>query len=191
MDVRVINEMVQQQSAFVDNLTAEVGKVIVGQKAMVERLLIACSPGGMCCWRAFRVWPDPDGQDPGRLARHALPAHPIHARLLPPHRGHGHLQQNRGEFVSKKGPIFANAGAGRRNQPRACKVQSGTAGGHAGTPGHVGDETHACPTPSCDGHAEPHRAGRTMPSRGALDRFMLMVKVGYPSKRTNAPSWTA
>ena len=35
MDVRVINELVQKQSAFVDKLTSEVGKVIVGQKAMV------------------------------------------------------------------------------------------------------------------------------------------------------------
>ena len=32
MDVRVINELVQKQSAFVEKLTAEVGKVIVGQK---------------------------------------------------------------------------------------------------------------------------------------------------------------
>src|SRR5450631_434261 len=39
MDVRVINELVHKQSAFVEKLNAEVGKVIVGQKAMIERIL--------------------------------------------------------------------------------------------------------------------------------------------------------
>ena len=46
MDVRVINELVQKQSAFVDKLTSEVGKVIVGQKPMVERILIGLLTGG-------------------------------------------------------------------------------------------------------------------------------------------------
>ena len=46
MDVRVINEMVQQQSAFVENIAAEVGKVIVGQKTMVDRILIGLLTGG-------------------------------------------------------------------------------------------------------------------------------------------------
>ena len=46
MDVRVINDLVQQQSAFVETLSAEVSKVIVGQKTMVERLLIGLLTGG-------------------------------------------------------------------------------------------------------------------------------------------------
>ena len=45
-DVRVINELVHKQSAFVEKLTAEVGKVIVGQKAMIERILIGLLTGG-------------------------------------------------------------------------------------------------------------------------------------------------
>src|SRR5437762_11837069 len=46
MDVRVINELVHKQSAFIDKLNAEVGKVIVGQKAMIERILIGLLTGG-------------------------------------------------------------------------------------------------------------------------------------------------
>src|SRR4030095_13116802 len=46
MDVKVINEMVQRESAFVDRITSEVGKVIVGQRGMVERLLIGLLTGG-------------------------------------------------------------------------------------------------------------------------------------------------
>ena len=46
MDVRVINELVHKQSAFIDKLSAEIGKVIVGQKAMIERILIGLLTGG-------------------------------------------------------------------------------------------------------------------------------------------------
>src|SRR4051794_41891425 len=46
MDVRVINELVHKQSAFVEKLNSEVGKVIVGQKAMIERILIGMLTGG-------------------------------------------------------------------------------------------------------------------------------------------------
>ena len=45
-DVKVINEMVQKESAFVDGVLSEVGKVIVGQRYMVERVLIGLITGG-------------------------------------------------------------------------------------------------------------------------------------------------
>ena len=45
-DVRVINELVQQESAFAERLLAEVGKVVIGQRAMVERILIGLLTGG-------------------------------------------------------------------------------------------------------------------------------------------------
>ena len=57
VDVRVINEMVQKQSAFVDKLTAEVGKVIVGQKAMIERILIGLLTGGHVLLEGCPAWP--------------------------------------------------------------------------------------------------------------------------------------
>ena len=45
-DVRVINDLVQRESAFVDPVLLEMSKVIVGQEAMVERLLIGLLTGG-------------------------------------------------------------------------------------------------------------------------------------------------
>ena len=41
MDIKAINEKIEKESAFVDLLTLEINKVIVGQKEMVERLLLA------------------------------------------------------------------------------------------------------------------------------------------------------
>src|SRR5512145_35250 len=46
MDIRELNERIQKESAFVDILTMEMGKVIVGQKQMVERLLIGLLSNG-------------------------------------------------------------------------------------------------------------------------------------------------
>ena len=65
MDVRVINELVHKQSAFVDKLIAEVGKVIVGQKDMVERILIGLLTGGHVLLEGV---PGP-GQDADRARR--------------------------------------------------------------------------------------------------------------------------
>src|SRR3954463_14285135 len=45
-DVRALNEFVAKESAFVDDLVAEVGKVIVGQSYMIERILIGLFTGG-------------------------------------------------------------------------------------------------------------------------------------------------
>ncbi|HRI41862.1 MAG TPA: ATPase, partial [Bacteroidia bacterium] len=46
MDIKEINERIQRESAFVDLLQLELGKVIVGQKQMTERLLIALLANG-------------------------------------------------------------------------------------------------------------------------------------------------
>src|ERR1700690_1543788 len=45
-DVRALNELVAKESAFADRLTNEVGKVIVGQQYMVERILVGVLTGG-------------------------------------------------------------------------------------------------------------------------------------------------
>ncbi|HWL88484.1 MAG TPA: MoxR family ATPase, partial [Polyangiaceae bacterium] len=45
-DVRALNELVAKESAFVDRVTSEVGKVIVGQAYMIERIMIGLLTGG-------------------------------------------------------------------------------------------------------------------------------------------------
>src|SRR6266508_1999563 len=47
-DVKAINALVEQESAFIDNIVAEVGKDIIGQRYMVERLLIGLLCNGHC-----------------------------------------------------------------------------------------------------------------------------------------------
>ena len=45
-DVRALNEIVAKESAFIDDLLAEIGKVIVGQSYMIERVLVGLLAGG-------------------------------------------------------------------------------------------------------------------------------------------------
>jgi MoxR-like ATPase len=186
MDVRVINEMVQQQSAFVDNLTAEVGKVIVGQKAMVERILIGLLAGGHVLLegvpglaKTLTVKTLADSLDM-RFQRIQFTPDLLPADIV----GTVIYNQNRGEFVSKKGPIFANLVLADEINRAPAKVQSALLEAMQERQVTVGDETHALPDPFLVMATQNpiEQEGTYALPEAQLDRFMLMVKVGYPSK---------
>src|SRR5438045_2510582 len=186
MDVRVINELVQRQSAFVDKLTAEVGRVIVGQKAMVERILIGLLTGGHVllegvpglaktltvktvadCFalRFQRIQFTPD----------LLPADIVGTTVYRPQTQ---------EFVPKKGPIFANLVLADEINRAPAKVQSALLEAMQERQVTIGDETHRLPDPFIVMATQnPIEQEGTYPLPEAqLDRFMLMIKVGYPTK---------
>jgi MoxR-like ATPase len=177
---------VQQQSAFVEKLSAEVGKVIVGQKGMVDRILIALLAGGhvllegvpglaktltvktladALSMRFQRIQFTPD----------LLPADIVGTVIY---------NQARSEFVSKKGPIFANLVLADEINRAPAKVQSALLEAMQERQVTVGDSTHALPEPFfVMATQNPIEQEGTYPLPEAqLDRFMLMVKVGYPSK---------
>ena len=56
IDIRELNERIERQSAFVTNLTTGMDQVIVGQKHLVESLLIGLLSMDMCCWKVCPVW---------------------------------------------------------------------------------------------------------------------------------------
>jgi len=186
MDVRVINELVQQQSAFVEKLSAEVGKVIVGQKPMVERILIGLLTGGhvllegvpglaktltvktladALAMRFQRIQFTPD----------LLPADIVGTVIY---------NQARSEFVSKKGPIFANLVLADEINRAPAKVQSALLEAMQERQVTVGDTTHALPDPFFVMATQNpiEQEGTYALPEAQLDRFMLMIKVGYPSK---------
>src|SRR5438045_8227491 len=109
-DVRVLNELVAKESAFVERLVNEVSKVIVGQSYMIERILIGLLTGGHVLLEGV------PGLAKTLTVRTLCDA--IHAQfarvqftpdLLPADLiGTVIYNQTRGEFTSKLGPIFAN-----------------------------------------------------------------------------------
>ena len=185
-ELRAINEMVLQESAFIERLTGEIAKVIVGQRYMVRRILIGLLTGGHVLLEgvpglaktltvntvassmqlAFsRIQFTPD----------LLPADIIGTTIYNPHTG---------DFSVKKGPVFANLVLADEVNRAPAKVQSALLEAMQERQVTIGDTTHRLPDPFLVMATQnPIEQEGTYPLPEAqLDRFMLMVKVGYPSR---------
>jgi MoxR-like ATPase len=186
MDVRVINELVHTQSAFVEKLNAEVSKVIVGQKAMIERILIGLLTGGHVLLEGV----------PGLAKTLTVKtlADTLHMRfqriqftpdLLPADIvGTVIYNQAKSEFVSKKGPIFANLVLADEINRAPAKVQSALLEAMQERQVTIGDTTHRLPEPFLVMATQNpiEQEGTYALPEAQLDRFMLMIKVGYPTR---------
>ncbi|MEP6653247.1 MAG: MoxR family ATPase [Myxococcales bacterium] len=178
--------MVQKQSAFVDKLTAEVGKVIVGQKSMIERILIGLLTGGHVLLEGVpglaktltvktladalqmkfqRVQFTPD----------LLPADIVGTVIY---------NQARSEFIAKKGPIFANLVLADEINRAPAKVQSALLEAMQERQVTIGDTTYPLPQPFLVMATQNpiEQEGTYALPEAQLDRFMLMIKVGYPTR---------
>jgi MoxR-like ATPase len=186
MDVRVINELVHQQSAFVESLSAEVSKVIVGQKTMVERILIGLLTGGHVLLegvpglaKTLTVKTLADSLDM-RFQRIQFTPDLLPADIV----GTTIYNQAKSEFVSKKGPIFANLVLADEINRAPAKVQSALLEAMQERQVTIGDTTHALPDPFLVMATQNpiEQEGTYALPEAQLDRFMLMIKVGYPTK---------
>src|SRR5499427_3171378 len=185
-DVRALNELVAKESAFVDDLLAEVSKVIVGQTYMIERILIGLLTGGHVLLEGV----------PGlaktltvRTLCDAIHAHFARIQftpdLLPADLvGTVIYNQNRGEFTSKLGPIFANLVLADEINRAPAKVQSALLEAMQERQVTIGEKSYPLPDPFVVMATQnPIEQEGTYPLPEAqIDRFMLMVKVGYPSR---------
>src|SRR6185436_15454175 len=92
--------------------------------------------------------------------------------------------QARGEFVSKRGPIFANLVLADEINRAPAKVQSALLEAMQERQVTVGDTTHPLPSPFFVMATQNpiEQEGTYALPEAQLDRFMLMIKVGYPSK---------
>jgi MoxR-like ATPase len=185
-DVRALNDVVQKESAFVDDLLNEIGKVIVGQQQMIERILVGLLAGGhvllegvpglaktltvrtVC--EAIRA----------KFARVQFTPDLLPADLI----GTVIYDQKTGEFTSKLGPIFANLVLADEINRAPAKVQSALLEAMQERQVTIGDKTYPLPDPFVVMATQnPIEQEGTYPLPEAqVDRFMLMVKVGYPSR---------
>jgi MoxR-like ATPase len=186
MDVRVINELVHKQSAFVEKLNAEVGKVIVGQKAMIERILIGMLTGGhvllegvpgLAKTLTVKTLADTLAMKFQRIqfTPDLLPADIVGTVIY---------NQAKGEFISKQGPIFANLVLADEINRAPAKVQSALLEAMQERQVTIGDTTHKLPDPFLVMATQNpiEQEGTYALPEAQLDRFMLMIKVGYPTK---------
>jgi len=186
MDIKELNERIQQESAFVDILTLEMKKVIVGQKYMVDRLLIGLLANGHILLEGV----------PGLAKTLAIKslANTIKARfsriqftpdLLPADLiGTMIYSQKSEEFVVRKGPVFANFILADEINRAPAKVQSALLEAMQERQVTIGDQSFPLDEPFLVLATEnPLEQEGTYPLPEAqVDRFMLKVMIGYPSR---------
>ena len=185
-DIKAINEKIHRESAFIDILQLEMGKVIVGQKNMVERLLIGLLANGHILLEGV----------PGLAKTLAVKtlASAIKAKfqriqftpdLLPADLvGTLIYNQKEGSFQTKKGPVFANFILADEINRSPAKVQSALLEAMQERQVTIGEQTFKLPEPFLVlATQNPIEQEGTYPLPEAqVDRFMLKVKIGYPSK---------
>ena len=185
-DIKAINEKIQKESAFVDLLTLEINKVIVGQKHMVERLLIGLLANGHILLEGV----------PGLAKTLAIKtlASAIDAKfqriqftpdLLPADLvGTLIYNQKDGKFQTKKGPIFSNFILADEINRSPAKVQSALLESMQERQVTIGEETFKLDEPFLVlATQNPIEQEGTYPLPEAqVDRFMLKVKISYPTK---------
>jgi MoxR-like ATPase len=185
-DIKEINERIQRESAFIDLLQMEVGKVIVGQKYMVERLLIGLLSNGHVLLEGVpglaktlsiktlaasiqakfqRIQFTPD----------LLPADVIGTMIY---------NQKNGEFTVRKGPIFGNFILADEINRAPAKVQSALLEAMQEKQITIGEQTFHLEEPFLVlATQNPIEQEGTYPLPEAqVDRFMLKIKIGYPNR---------
>jgi MoxR-like ATPase len=185
-DVRALNEVVAKESAFIDDLMGEVGKVIVGQKYMVERILIGLLTDGHVLLegvpglaKTLTVRTICDAID-AKFSRIQFTPDLLPADLI----GTVIYNQKTGDFSSKLGPVFANLVLADEINRAPAKVQSALLEAMQERQVTIGDRSYPLPDPFIVMATQnPIEQEGTYPLPEAqVDRFMLMVKVGYPDR---------
>lgn len=185
-DIKELNERIQQESAFVELIEMEMRKVIIGQKHMVERLLIGLLSNGHILLEGV----------PGLAKTLAIKslANVIDARfsriqftpdLLPADLiGTMIYSQKKEEFLVRKGPIFANFILADEINRSPAKVQSALLEAMQEKQVTIGEHTYPLEEPFLVlATQNPIEQEGTYPLPEAqVDRFMLKVIIGYPTR---------
>ncbi|MDY2586069.1 AAA family ATPase [Winogradskyella aquimaris] len=184
VDIKSINEKIEKESAFVDLLTLEMNKVIVGQKHMVERLLIGLlgqghilleGVPGLAKTLAINTLSKAIDASFSRIqfTPDLLPADVIGTLIY-------NIKEN--DFSIKKGPIFANFVLADEINRAPAKVQSALLEAMQEKQVTIGDETFTLDKPFLVMATQnPVEQEGTYPLPEAqVDRFMLKTVIDYP-----------
>lgn len=186
MDIIELNKRIEQESAFVDAMNFEISKVIVGQKNMVERLIIALLADGHILLEGV----------PGLAKTQAITAlaKTINAKfsriqftpdLLPADvTGTMIYSQKEEAFTVKKGPVFSNFVLADEINRAPAKVQSALLEAMQERQVTIGEETYKLEEPFLVlATQNPIEQEGTYPLPEAqMDRFMMKVVINYPNR---------
>lgn len=185
-DINQLNEQIKNESAFVDALLMEMGKVIVGQKRMVERMLIGLLANGHILLegvpglaKTLAIKTLSQAVD-ARFSRIQFTPDLLPADLL----GTMIFNQKSNEFTVRKGPVFANFILADEINRAPAKVQSALLEAMQERQITIGDETFLLDEPFLVMATQnPIEQEGTYPLPEAqVDRFMLKIIIGYPER---------
>jgi len=186
VNIKELNERIKIESEFVDLITLEISKVIVGQKSLVERLLIGLlSDGhillegvpGLAKTLAINTLSQTIDANFSRIqfTPDLLPADLLGTMIY---------SQKKEEFIVKKGPIFANLILADEINRSPAKVQSALLEAMQEKQVTIGDHTYKLERPFLVlATQNPIEQEGTYPLPEAqVDRFMMKVIVSYPTR---------
>jgi MoxR-like ATPase len=186
IDPSRVREKIQERSGIVGDLQAEIGKVIVGQGHLVERLLISLFSGGhallegvpgLAKTTAVKTLADAVRTDFQRIqfTPDLLPADLTGTLIYNPQSG---------AFTVRKGPIFSHIILADEINRAPAKVQSALLEAMQEKRITIGDETHTLTEPFLVlATQNPIEQEGTYPLPEAqVDRFMLKIQIGYPAR---------
>ncbi len=186
VDIQELNERIRQQSAFVDLLNLEMGKVIVGQRHLVDSLLIGLLSGGHILLegvpglaKTLAITTLAQAVD-ARFSRIQFTPDLLPADLI----GTLIYSQKSEEFTVKKGPVFANFVLADEINRSPAKVQSALLEAMQERQVTIGDTTYPLPRPFLVlATQNPLEQEGTYPLPEAqVDRFMLKACITYPKR---------
>lgn len=185
-DIRELNEKIQRESAFIDLLLMEVKKAIVGQKNMVERLLVGLLADGhlllegvpgLAKTLAIKTLSEAIDAKFNRIqfTPDLLPADLIGTQIY---------SMKDEKFTTRKGPVFANFVLADEINRAPAKVQSALLEAMQEHQVTIGEKTFDLESPFLVlATQNPIEQEGTYPLPEAqVDRFMMKVVIGYPEK---------
>ncbi|MEQ9186125.1 MAG: MoxR family ATPase [Cryomorphaceae bacterium] len=185
-DIRELNEKIEKESAFIELINREMEKVIIGQRYMVDRMMICLLSNGhlllegvpgLAKTLAIKSLSSSIHADFSRIqfTPDLLPADLVGTQIY---------QVKKDEFSVRKGPIFANFVLADEINRAPAKVQSALLEAMQEKQVTIGDETFPLPVPFLVlATQNPVEQEGTYPLPEAqVDRFMLKVVLDYPKK---------
>jgi MoxR-like ATPase len=186
VDIAKLNEKIKEESSFVTLLKAEIGKVIVGQSRMIDRLLIGLLTRGHILLegvpglaKTLAVSTLAKAVETGfrriQFTPDLLPADLVGTLVY---------NQKSGEFVAKKGPLFSNIILADEINRAPAKVQSALLEAMQERQVTIGETTYPLAEPFlvlATQNPIEHEGTYPLPE-AQIDRFMLKLKIVYPSR---------
>lgn len=187
INIKELNERIERESVFVDTLYMEMGKVIIGQKHLLDTLLIGLLSNGHILLegvpglaKTLAITTLAQAVD-AKFSRIQFTPDLLPADLI----GTLIYSQKKEEFTVKKGPVFANFILADEINRSPAKVQSALLEAMQERQVTIGDETYPLPQPFLVlATQNPLEQEGTYPLPEAqVDRFMLKARITYPKKQ--------